>query len=175
MVVLAGLGIWFAVAFWNEEPAPWVSASASGESGERRVDGTHAPASAPLERSAPHGGVDRPIEARPPVDDDQFPVLEADPGASRRAAPPSSLVIAIRNLVDEPLGGVRVTLRPGAHDRRTAVTGGDGEVAFADLAAGRYGYRVEMPGRPQLEGRRGARAGGGRDAATRAADFGPRS
>ncbi len=148
VAVLAGLGIWLALPLWNVEPAPRLSAAANGEAGDRRIEGEGEPASASVERTAPRGA-DRPIEARSQADD-QLLVIEAGPRPSRRGAPPSSLVIAIRNFLDEPLAGVRVTLRPGARDRRTGTTGGHGEVAFADLAAGRYAYRVEAAGHPQL-------------------------
>jgi Carboxypeptidase regulatory-like domain len=45
---------------------------------------------------------------------------------------------------------LRVTLRPGTHDQRAGVTGDNGEVAFDDLAAGRYAYRVQALGYPPL-------------------------
>ena len=50
---------------------------------------------------------------------------------------------------DRPLAGVEVTLRAGGR-HRSVVTGGDGEAAFENLAAGSYGYRIAAPGRPPL-------------------------
>jgi len=88
--------------------------------------------------------------ARAPLEE-----IEAVP----RPALPASLVLRIGDRDRNPLAGARVTLLAGARQarslagarqERSAVTGGDGEVAFENLAAGRYGYRIAAPGRPEV-------------------------
>ena len=58
-------------------------------------------------------------------------------------------MIEIQDDFDSPVAGVEVTLRAGGR-HRSVVTGGDGEAAFGNLAAGSYGYRIAAPGRPPL-------------------------
>jgi hypothetical protein len=144
MVVLAGLGIWLALPAWNGEPEPpRLSVNANGKSGERQLERRREWAVLPVERIAPRGTADPPLE----VDDDLLLAAGSRPSLG---ALPSNLVIAIRDFLDAPLAGVRVTLRPGTHDQRAGVTGDNGEVAFDDLAGGRYAYRVQAPGYPLL-------------------------
>ena len=150
IVMLAGFAIWQSVPVWNVEPTPQVRVDASGRSDEPRVETRREPPSMPFEQVAPRGAVDPTIEARSRVDDHQLLMTEAAPRSRHGDGLPSNLVIAIRNFLDAPLAGVRVTLQPGSRDRRTGVTGGNGEVSFDHLAAGRYTYRVKAPGQPQL-------------------------
>lgn len=148
MVVLAGLGIWLALPAWNVAPEPpRLSVDANGKSSGPRLERRREWALLPVERVAPHGTDDPPLGMRSPLDDER--PLEAGSRPSVGALP-SDLVIAICDVLDAPLAGVRVTLRPGTHDQRAGVTGDNGEVTFDDLAAGRYAYRVQAPGYPPL-------------------------
>ena len=145
----AGFAIWQTAPVWNVEPAPQIRVDANGKPDEPRVE-TREPPSVAFEQVAPGGAVDPAIEARSRDDAHQLLGTEAFSRLRRGDSLPSNLAIAIRDFLDAPLAGVRVTLQPGSRDRRTGVTGGNGEVAFDGLAAGRYTYRVRPPGQPQL-------------------------
>lgn len=144
VVLLAGLGVW---QLSTEEPAPPISeraeiAAVEPEATARR----RAPEDSGLAPFRP-GVIGGQAPAAP--GEGTFAAIEAAPPA-RSAALPASLVMRIGDRDGNPLAGIRVILLAGTHKGRSAVTGGAGEAAFENLAAGRYGYRIIAPGRPEL-------------------------
>ncbi len=123
-------------------PAPTAQAPAVGDvpASERRRLGRVDPETAsetPEVRDLQRGAPGSPSEREPAP-------------AARLPEGTASVTFAVRDESDRPLEEVSVSLRwlQRGGIAEEGMTGSDGEVLFADLAAGRYAYRVEAPGRP---------------------------
>jgi protocatechuate 3,4-dioxygenase beta subunit len=142
MLVLAGLAAWLTAPVWQVAPTQRSAIDARRGPDEPRNDGRRGSAPVPVAQIAP--------AAAPPIPGAAFVAYEYGAAGRRTGGGlPSSLVIAVRDALDMPLAGVRITLRPGTPDRRSAVTGSSGEVGFDRLDAGRYPYHLEGPGQWQ--------------------------
>ncbi len=169
-VFLAGLIIVLVAILSRESNAPGLSPTSAGpapvldaeRSAGGRRGGTHAAASSTqaseeldLERRVVGGSSQRerdPRRAAKPVPDAArtVPLTRLPEGVKSLPEGTGSVTFMIQDASGQSLEEVSVALYWSQSEGVSgeATTGADGEVRFADLAAGTYSYRVDPPGRP---------------------------